>query len=371
MPDYFAIVVINFVCIFLQLIMTVVLVYSTKMRHGMAYASIIISVCTIPVYCANMLRDMGVYDAFVIVSYVCCFVNAILMPMIWFFTRSQLISDFKFKPIFLLHLLPAAVSLAVNLAYYHSMSHEELVDDIIRELSGKENIAHVINDVIVFVQMFVYFTLSIRLIRKTKRVVMEEFSNSGFFSAQWVSTFIYLMATLFFIVFVAYIINPRTDSWIIPILNILITCYLVYYSIVNPIIPIVKNHDENGLAKSMANNNVEEAKLKEFSGQIMTFLKESKEFTNPDLLLHDVAKATGISDRNASLAINKCLSCSFFELINRMRIEEAKRQMLLPESSRITIEAIALSCGFRSRSSFYTAFSKFEKTSPSRWLKKR
>ena len=65
---------------------------------------------------------------------------------------------------------------------------------------------------------------------------------------------------------------------------------------------------------------------------------------------------------------NDYLKKSFFDLINEMRVEEAQKR-LRSRSNNFTIDSIAVDCGFRSRSSFYTAFRKVEGMTPSQWLK--
>jgi AraC-like DNA-binding protein len=52
-----------------------------------------------------------------------------------------------------------------------------------------------------------------------------------------------------------------------------------------------------------------------------------------------------------------------------MRVEEEKKKLCLMKENRLTIEAIAGECGFRSRSAFYTAFKKTEGKLPTQWLK--
>lgn len=368
MYDQFVIIVINFVCIVLQLLMTIVL-WLSKIRKGIVYLSIIILVCTVPVYCANMLRDIGSYDVFVKVGHLAIFANVLLMPMIWFFARSQLEAGFRFRLASLYHFLPAVVSFVISILYYHEMSPDELFMDIAREASGSENLAHIVNDVIVFLQVFVYFTMSFLLIRKSKKTIQDNYFDSEYFNLRWTVNFVYLMALMFFVVFVAYVISPRTDSWLIPILNVLITCYIVYNAIHYPVTRLQQAEVSRVFEKGNNGIIVDDPKLQEYAEVITSHLESTKMFTKLDLSLRDVAKATGISDKNVSMAINKQLGCSFFELINKMRIDEAKRLMLLPESSLITIEAISLSCGFRSRSSFYSAFRRFENTSPTNWMK--
>jgi AraC-like DNA-binding protein len=66
---------------------------------------------------------------------------------------------------------------------------------------------------------------------------------------------------------------------------------------------------------------------------------------------------TGISSRYISAAINGYLRKNFFDLVNEMRIEEAKKNLLSLDDN-YTVESIAGKCGFRSRSAFFAAFKK-------------
>jgi len=52
--------------------------------------------------------------------------------------------------------------------------------------------------------------------------------------------------------------------------------------------------------------------------------------------------------------------------VNLFRIEAAKK--LLQANSKLTIEAIGQECGFKSKSSFYSAFKKRTGTTPSKFV---
>ena len=69
-----------------------------------------------------------------------------------------------------------------------------------------------------------------------------------------------------------------------------------------------------------------------------------------------------------SRSINGYLHKNFFELINGMRVQEAKR-LMCDLQSHYTVESISGECGFRSRSTFFLVFKKTEGIPPAQWLK--
>ncbi|MBQ9453689.1 MAG: AraC family transcriptional regulator, partial [Desulfovibrio sp.] len=72
-----------------------------------------------------------------------------------------------------------------------------------------------------------------------------------------------------------------------------------------------------------------------------------------------------------SQVINEHYGTSFSNVLSGMRIREACRRMS-EESSRyrhVTIEAIALSVGFKSRTAFINAFKREVGLTPSEYLK--
>jgi len=186
----------------------------------------------------------------------------------------------------------------------------------------------------------------------------------------YLSNFIYF--GLFTVIMVAYIINPSADSWLIPVLNVIAIVYLIHNVIFHSTLGYIsrlpnkpvetKNHTR---ALSM---DVEEMEI--ICNKVIDYLTTTKAYTNCDLTLAMLSFETGIHYKNISAAINGHLNKNFFEIVNGMRIEEAKRLLLELSTSDYTVESIYTECGFWSRSTFFMTFKKFEGTSPSKWLKK-
>lgn len=82
-----------------------------------------------------------------------------------------------------------------------------------------------------------------------------------------------------------------------------------------------------------------------------------------DLTLRALSEALNESPHYVSQVISQDLSTSFYELVNRHRIEHAKR--LLRESPKESVLAIAMNVGFNSKSAFHAAFRRCTGITPS------
>lgn len=104
--------------------------------------------------------------------------------------------------------------------------------------------------------------------------------------------------------------------------------------------------------------------------KIDLLMNENKVFLNEDLSLYDLAKALDIHKNYLSHIINDSLHSNFYGLINRYRIEEAKKMLTDESFNHLSIEGIAKSVGFKSRSVFYPVFKKMEGITPAEFKAK-
>jgi AraC-like DNA-binding protein len=204
------------------------------------------------------------------------------------------------------------------------------------------------------------------------KYLRDNFSDSEYNEIRWTPRFFIVYFILVLIAAAGYIINPRTDTWLIPTVVMAGMAYLVYCVIAHsttayinrlPDAPTVADK-EKGKAAQMSDQ-----QMKEICDKVMNYLTASGEYTNPDFSLSMLSVETGISPKYISGSINGHLAKPFFDLINEMRIEEAKKR-LRALSDNHTIDSVGVDCGFRSRSTFFAAFKKAEGKTPTQWLKK-
>lgn len=85
---------------------------------------------------------------------------------------------------------------------------------------------------------------------------------------------------------------------------------------------------------------------------------------DPNLSLPKLAKAIAVPANLVSQVLNQTLDTTFFDYVNRCRIEASLPRILAGEE---TILTIALDVGFNARSTFYTAFKAITGQTPRNW----
>ncbi|MEM1141451.1 MAG: helix-turn-helix domain-containing protein [Pseudomonadota bacterium] len=96
-------------------------------------------------------------------------------------------------------------------------------------------------------------------------------------------------------------------------------------------------------------------------------MREEEVFLDPELSLPKLAKQMGCSVNHLSQAINSGHSMSFFDYINQHRVRAAAAMLKQPDCRFPAILDVALSVGFNSTSTFYTAFKKETGQTPARY----
>ena len=99
---------------------------------------------------------------------------------------------------------------------------------------------------------------------------------------------------------------------------------------------------------------------------------ESKElYKKEKLTLTELSKSLDTNPKYLSQAINHHLNLSFVDFINNYRVEEAKKQMLDTKNTSLTLEAIGIMAGFKSKSAFFRTFKKTTNVTPNQFLKSK
>ena len=105
--------------------------------------------------------------------------------------------------------------------------------------------------------------------------------------------------------------------------------------------------------------------MEEYKRILLDWIATNKPYVNPDFQLMDLRAVLPMNRTYLSHFIHESFGCSFYQFVNRYRIEEAKR--LLREKPDITIEEVATRSGFSSRSSFTQSFTREIGISPREW----
>jgi len=102
--------------------------------------------------------------------------------------------------------------------------------------------------------------------------------------------------------------------------------------------------------------------------QLQDLMENEKLFMHNDLSMAELARKLNTNTTYLSKVINDITHQNFSNYLNQYRIEEACRLLSEPQSRNFTIEGIAQSVGFKSKSAFNAAFRKIKSTTPSEYL---
>ncbi len=124
--------------------------------------------------------------------------------------------------------------------------------------------------------------------------------------------------------------------------------------------PRQNKYERSGLTEDQA---------RQYGEQLSKYMETDKPFLDPELNIQDLAAHLKISRHHLTQIINSVFDKNFFHYINTYRIEEVKQRLMDPQYQYLTLLAIAMDCGFNSKSAFNAIFKKYTGQTPSEYRK--
>jgi AraC-like DNA-binding protein len=296
------------------------------------------------------------------------------IPIFYLYVLSVCYSDFKLKPKYLIHLLPFLVSNIALIPRFYSVDVASKLDFII----NRQNMIELqLTHWLFHIQVVVYFTAVFLLLRRAKKLYLENNSGGNLNAYQWLFQLTGVLAALYVIVIFKNIFKfsdyPYISDWIkigILMLQPFITCWYLYKALNNP--GLFRNIDSKLKLVSdlvLEDKAIEPEILNEDLLKLKKYMTDEKPFLNPDLKIQDISKEINIPVRELSVLINHQLGQHFYDFVNTYRVENAMEILKDSSKSKVTILEILYEVGFNSKSSFNTAFKKQTGNTPTTYRK--
>jgi AraC-like DNA-binding protein len=125
-------------------------------------------------------------------------------------------------------------------------------------------------------------------------------------------------------------------------------------------------HNEGSVQK-YAKSGLSIERMSILHDRAITLITQKKLFLDSDVSLSTLAQNISCSVNHLSQAINTVANRNLNEILNELRIEEAKKQLKYQQSKNIT--DIAMDAGFNSKSSFYALFKQLTGQTPGAYKK--
>ena len=107
----------------------------------------------------------------------------------------------------------------------------------------------------------------------------------------------------------------------------------------------------------------------ELLNKILICMENNAHIYDVNFTIEDLAEQVQSNQSYVSQVINQALKKNFRSFINSFRIREAQRLFSDPDTTKYTIEAVALQVGFKSRNAFRETFKEITGVSPTFYLK--
>ena len=127
--------------------------------------------------------------------------------------------------------------------------------------------------------------------------------------------------------------------------------------------------EEPSMRQKYASNTLGRNEAREIARKVQEVMETEKPYLQTDLKVADLAAMVGISSHKLSQFFSQHKGHTFYDYVNRFRVEEFKRLVKDEKTRSLTLSAMAEKAGFSSRASFFRHFKNIEGISPGEYLK--
>jgi len=209
----------------------------------------------------------------------------------------------------------------------------------------------VFNDVLFFLQIPVYVVALFAILRKHRKRIRNYYSNLEGLTLSWFHGFI-LMYLIFLgsLLIAEYLVSvsEAVSDLIYTIETLIFLLFLGYFGI--------KQQDVAVLPQESKPPYFDETRVTEMTEHLRKLMVDKKPFLDTNFTINTLAVLMGTNRMYISVLLNDYMGKSFYRLINSCRIDEAVKILDDTESMKYSIEGVAHSVGFKSKSTFIKHF---------------
>lgn len=375
MDKYSFLEIAAFTGIFLVLFLSLFLL-TVKTKHKLANWLLAFYLFTNAVdACKFLMRDFPVN--FINLEAFRWSINYLVPASFYLYVLSVCFSKFRLKTKHLWHFIPF---IAFNLYMTYGIYFEDRASKVnfINALSESPvmQFFHILFEVL----FQVYFIASFLVIRKSKTIYLENYTNPNvsILNALYKITILYYV--LHFLVLIRWSITflfgfGELRQWIVTLDGfafLFCTCWYLFVALNNPeffrgvnsqlkpIIDMVSKSKSSPIIDAKKNKQIESLK---------DFMIKNESYLDSSLTIQDLSEQLKMPVKELSALINLYMDKHFFDFINEYRIEKAKEILKDPSQKDLTILEILYQVGFNSKSSFSTSFKKYTGKTPTEFRK--
>lgn len=301
-------------------------------------------------------------------------------PFLWFYVKSLTEIDFSLKPIHLIQFAPFLLFGLVQLFSFILLPAPEKIKLVVNEQISNKSF-YIISNIAIGISMLSYNICVLLLLRLHRNTIRQYHSMTAGIDLNWLnvltiaSLLVSLVNVMLFnlnnVFHFAGHVQLTTITHIFAVVYIL---FIGYYGLQQKDIFINYNASDVGgesvdNSSNAALENTADGEDSIFLETLIDYMEHQRPYLDPNINLANLSHHVKVKPEYLSGVINSSLNQNFFDFINRYRVKEFKRRAITLQKANYSILGIAYECGFNSKASFYRAFKKFEKQSPSVFIR--
>ncbi|MFT2091986.1 helix-turn-helix domain-containing protein [Paraglaciecola sp. 2405UD69-4] len=294
--------------------------------------------------------------------------------LLFFYIRSSVYSDFKLSKKHLVHLVPFVAYTVYLIVVYYSLG--DLAKQISIENWELYHTWHYIaSDTAIKLLRLLYIVSCFVLIARYHKRHKEARADISTIDLNWLKLLLIGFLIIMFVELVLSALKVVNLSYEIDVSTFiglgLFSYYATFLLVVSLLFySVTKSHSIMPVLSQTPEPIAVDKKTQQpsYTERIETIMESEKPYLLADITIDELAKTLDVSSKDLSVTLNRHFQVNFYEFINKYRIEEAKRLLLVDPSKSIT--EIFYEVGFNSKSVFYSFFKKKEGITPSEFRKR-
>lgn len=299
-------------------------------------------------------------------------------PALWFYIQSLSIGGFRFRAVYLLHFVPFVAFFLVQYIAFFSLEPSHRIQLVIND-AFQDWAYYKISVICIGISTLTYYIWGLKQIRDHRKHLKEHFSRIDNKDLQWLRILIIVSLVVYTVNVGIFNLDLLFDIAPYRVLQLFSSGFASVYILVLGWFGLQQGHvfQSHALPSSAETGNStiggvekKDSAHRLFTGRLMKLMEEQKPYLDPEITLSKMATMLQVAPEYLSGILNKDLEHSFFDFINKSRIEAFKLECLAEENRHLSIMGIAYNCGFNSKAAFYRAFRKYEKSAPGEYMER-
>lgn len=368
----------------LFLVSLILLVKSGKLLSNRLLSLVLL--LPIVYYLRYIIESCGFYNIERFLLYPAQAITATYAPVIYAFVMiSTGSSEWRHKLLFPISILLVSGNIILSVFFLLFLKTDAQIDSLLTIKRGGIYWPYFVSLWSVTIVQLLYF---VSMTHRNYNTLMPRIKLLNSRDREWllfVHRFVLLLLGLFVIQIVLYIFQAQNDinSIFVPFKGVLVFLFVFYKMFQVP--EIFMNQAEcctessisetsmpenNGQTSVLecTNERMDEEWLDDIYSRLIEYMNTERPYLDPEISLGSLAEGMGIGVHKLSLSINTKSGNNFFNFINSFRVEEAKRLLAETEEKSYSVEDVAYLSGFNSRASFYNAFKRHQKQTPTEYI---